>query len=123
MFHDDLEVKVSGPDKKYPHHLLYIASTGPYSLSVGNADTNCWIHRLELDNLRLIRDVIDNHLAKYLPKEDSEITITLEGGVIQEIEDIPEGVNVKVVDFDCDGMEGDDVMNVKGHPAHVFIWK
>lgn len=34
-----------------------------------------------------------------------KINITVEGGVIQDISDIPKGVNVVVRDYDCEGCD------------------
>lgn len=36
------------------------------------------------------------------------ITITVEGGVIQSIDDIPEDIEVHVKDFDCDSEPGEE---------------
>ncbi len=36
-----------------------------------------------------------------------EIIVTVRSGVIQDISSIPEGVTVKVVDFDTDGVDED----------------
>jgi hypothetical protein len=38
-----------------------------------------------------------------MPKHD--IRITMEGGVIQAVENVPEGVRVVVMDFDVDGYD------------------
>lgn len=56
-----------------------------------------------------------------------EIIITVEGGVIQDIEDIPNGIIIKVMDFDEDihFLEKEDprVEVVDGSPCYVTIWK
>ena len=36
------------------------------------------------------------------------LTITVNGGLIQDIEGIPEGMEVVVMDFDTEGVESDD---------------
>ena len=72
MDHEDFKVKVSGPDDKYSSHLLRISSKGTFCLDTNGKHSNLWIHHMEIDTLRLIRDTIDNHLAKYLPKEAPE---------------------------------------------------
>ena len=53
-----------------------------------------------------------------------EITIIVEGGLIQEIKGVPKNVSVKVVDFDCDEELGDreEVKEVKGRLAWVTQW-
>jgi len=37
------------------------------------------------------------------------IEITVEGGVVQSVCGIPKGVEVKVIDYDCDGCTGPNV--------------
>ena len=53
-----------------------------------------------------------------------QIIITVEGGVIQDIQHIPRGTQVKVLDFDTDGAEEDDltIVNAKGEKAYVSYW-
>ncbi len=52
-----------------------------------------------------------------------EITITMEGGLIQDIQGVPKDVKVKVVDFDCNEELGErDVKKVKGRLAWVTQW-
>ncbi len=50
-----------------------------------------------------------------------EITVTVEGGVIQSIDDVPPGVKVTVLDFDTDGVpdEETEVANDEGQRAVV----
>jgi hypothetical protein len=38
-----------------------------------------------------------------------DIRITMEGGVIQAVDNIPEGVRVVVMDFDVDGYDASDL--------------
>lgn len=53
-----------------------------------------------------------------------EITIIVEGGLIQDIKGVPKNVKVKVVDFDCDEELGarEEVKKVKGRLAWVTQW-
>ena len=40
---------------------------------------------------------------------DKIITVTVEGGVVQSVDGIPDGVTVRVLDFDTDGAEDDSL--------------
>lgn len=51
-----------------------------------------------------------------------EITIYMEGGVIHDIMDIPEGIKVKVVDWDVDGVEEERLTKLEGGMALVSEW-
>lgn len=50
-----------------------------------------------------------------------KIIIIVEGGVIQDIQGIPAGVEVEVIDFDAEGAENYELVN--GQPAIVSIYK
>ena len=50
-----------------------------------------------------------------------KITITVEGGVIQDIKGIPVGVEVEVIDFDAEGAENYEL--VDGEPAIVSTYR
>lgn len=52
---------------------------------------------------------------------NKQIVVTVEGGVIQAITGIPEGVEVKVIDFDAEGSENYEL--VEGEPAIVSIYQ
>lgn len=52
----------------------------------------------------------------------NEITVYVNGGVIQEITGIPEDVTVKVVDRDIDGSDEEDLTLVDGEMAYVSHW-
>lgn len=43
-----------------------------------------------------------------MKKKPHVITITVEGGLIQNIDDIPEGITVRVMDFDTEGISPTD---------------
>ncbi len=49
------------------------------------------------------------------------ITVTVRGGVIQHIENIPVGVEVRVVDFDAYEEPGNRVEIVDGKPGAVAV--
>ena len=53
---------------------------------------------------------------------DEEITIYVEGGVIHDITGIPEGIKVKVVDWDVDGVEEERLTKLEGGMALVTEW-
>lgn len=52
------------------------------------------------------------------------ITITVEGGVIQDIKGIPKNTKIKVLDFDIDGLPEEEtkIINEKGDRANVSYW-
>jgi len=54
------------------------------------------------------------------------INITVEGGVIQDIWDIPEGVEIRIVDYDCEEEVSKDFPNVRvnadGDRYYESIW-
>jgi hypothetical protein len=51
------------------------------------------------------------------------ITITVEGGVIQDIQYIPKGMTVTVLDFDVDGVPEEDLTKLRnGQKAVVAEW-
>jgi hypothetical protein len=58
---------------------------------------------------------------KGAPRKPRIITVTVEGGVVQSVDDIPPGVTVSVLDFDTDGVEEHKtkVVNDKGERALV----
>ena len=49
------------------------------------------------------------------------IVITIQGGVIQDVQGIPAGVEVEVIDFDAEGAENYELVN--GQPAIVSIYR
>lgn len=49
-----------------------------------------------------------------------EIAITLEGGIIQDIDNIPPGVTVKVMDFDTDGVDESELCR-NGHGEEYVL--
>lgn len=51
-----------------------------------------------------------------------QITITVEGGVIQQIENIPAGVEVVVLDFDTDGAETNLLILSNGQKCVKSTW-
>lgn len=60
-------------------------------------------------------------VEKIDPYGDDAIVITVEGGVIQDVEGIPPGVTVRVLDFDTEGCDEDtmNIVNDKGERAIV----
>lgn len=51
------------------------------------------------------------------------ITITMEGGVIQDIQYIPKNVQVKVLDFDTEGVPDEELTKLRnGQKAVVSVW-
>jgi hypothetical protein len=50
------------------------------------------------------------------------ITVTVEGGVIQDVENVPPGVTVRVLDFDTDGAEEEAAVDVNGQPARESLY-
>ena len=53
---------------------------------------------------------------------NEEITIYVEGGVIQDITGIPEGIKVKTVDWDVDSVEEERLTKLEGGMALVSEW-
>lgn len=53
---------------------------------------------------------------------NEEITIYVEGGVIQDITGITEGIKVKVVDWDVDGVKEERLTKLEGGMALVTEW-
>lgn len=49
------------------------------------------------------------------------ITVTVEGGVIQSVDDIPPGVTVTVLDFDTDGVEEHKTKVVNGQGQRAVV--
>ncbi len=47
-----------------------------------------------------------------------EVIITVTGGVV-EVHALPKGVNVKIVDFDCDGVEQARIEEFEGSDAVI----
>lgn len=62
-------------------------------------------------------------LNQSLTEADNEITIYVEGGVIQDITGIPEDISVKVVDRDVDGIEENSLTKLESGMALVSVWK
>jgi hypothetical protein len=58
-----------------------------------------------------------------IPIPHHQITVTVEGGLIQEIENIPPGISVLVMDFDTDGTDEDEVTKTtEGDLCVVSEW-
>jgi hypothetical protein len=52
------------------------------------------------------------------------IHVYVRGGVIQDIDNIPEGVTVKVFDYDIDGADDDRLSkDENGKDCHLGIWE
>lgn len=57
---------------------------------------------------------------------DKLITVTVEGGVIQAIDGIPDGITIKVMDYDVDGCDitADDIHKDKNGDYYILgIWR
>ena len=55
---------------------------------------------------------------------DKIITVTVEGGVVQAVEDIPAGITVRVLDFDTDGADEESLTTLpNGEKASVGEWQ
>jgi len=53
----------------------------------------------------------------------NKIIITVDGGIIENIENVPEGVVVEVRDFDTEGIDDDSKISViDGKEAVVTLW-
>lgn len=42
------------------------------------------------------------------------ITVRVDGGMVTEVEGVPEGVTVRVVDYDVDGVDEADTVELEG---------
>lgn len=52
------------------------------------------------------------------------IKITIDGGVIQDITDIPDGTKIIVVDYDIDGIDEDRlIIDEEGQKCTETIWE
>ena len=51
-----------------------------------------------------------------------KIIIHVEGGIIQQISDIPKGVEVEVRDYDTDGTDADRLTDTPDGQAIVSTW-
>ena len=52
-----------------------------------------------------------------------EIVITMEGGLIQDIQYIPKNIQIRVLDFDEDQSDDPRVEIINGDKAYVTIWE
>ena len=54
-----------------------------------------------------------------------EIKIIVSGGLVQDIQGIPEGIRVKVLDYDNDGIDEEHpcAKKINGEWAFVGIWE
>jgi hypothetical protein len=100
--------------------------------SIEEATEHClYSHKLSNGKARIItlpsnaksHAVMDGDSMWYIrPDTTSKITVTMEGGIIQDITGIPEGVCVEVIDFDVEGIEESRIEKVNGHDATVVDW-
>lgn len=91
--------------------------------AINEADTDAEFIRIAqsfLDNLNEEVQGIRNDLIK---AEKAELTIYMEGGVIQDITGIPEDINLKVVDWDVDGIEENRLTKIGDEMALVTEWE
>ena len=54
-----------------------------------------------------------------------EIKVIVSGGLVQDVQGIPEGIRVKVLDYDNEGIDESHPMakKIKGEWAFVGIWE
>ncbi len=54
-----------------------------------------------------------------------EIKVIVSGGLVQDIQDIPEGIRVKVLDYDSDGIDESHpcTKKIDGEWAFVGVWE
>ncbi len=53
------------------------------------------------------------------------ITVEVSGGLVSKVRDIPEGIRVKVIDYDSEGIDESHpcAKKIKGDWAFVGIWE
>ncbi len=56
-------------------------------------------------------------------KQTKTIKVGVYGGMVQWVEDVPEGIEVQVLDYDTDGVE-DELLSrdANGHPCVVAVY-
>jgi hypothetical protein len=58
------------------------------------------------------------------PSEQHVITVTMEGGLIHEVEGIPQNITVRVVDFDTEGADPEAISTLPtGQKACISEWQ
>lgn len=55
-------------------------------------------------------------------KEQHKIIITVDGGLIQDIENIPPGIQVEIHDFDTEGADDSEITMINNDEAVTSIW-
>lgn len=57
------------------------------------------------------------------PGKDKTITVTMQGGLVADVDGIPPGCKVRVLDLDVEGMEEEDLVTLSdGKKAIETIW-
>ena len=57
------------------------------------------------------------------PQEPRTITVTMQGGLVADVDGIPPGVRVRVLELDVEGMEEEDLVTLPdGKQAIENIW-
>lgn len=56
--------------------------------------------------------------------EPNTIVITIEGGLVQDVSNIPPGMKVVVRDYDCEGADDDELSkDERGDDCYVTVWE
>ena len=59
-----------------------------------------------------------------MAKKTKEILITISGGMVEVISDIPKGVTLKIVDYDVDGtFYPEEIEKFEGKPAIISTFE
>lgn len=100
--------------------------------SIEEATQHClYSHKLSNGKARIVKlpkeefttAVRDGDAIWFLTSDTTSIiTVTMEGGIIQDITGIPSGVCVEVIDFDVEGIEESHIEKVNGNDATVVNW-
>lgn len=76
---------------------------------------------LKLEGLAWIGD---RAITKVLIEEIVPITVIVRGGVIQDIQNIPDDITVRVIDYDADGKSEEDVdRDENGEYCTISTWE
>jgi hypothetical protein len=83
-------------------------------------DPKLWLHEIYHARSSTYEMI---HLARLRMSEVKTVTITLEGGVIQDVQ-VPPGVRVEVMDFDVEGVDPADLSYNEAGEAYVrSMWE
>lgn len=56
-----------------------------------------------------------------MPGLDHVITVIMDGGLIHDIQDIPKGITIRIMDFDVEGADEEDVTVLEPSKEKVLI--